>query len=323
MFCRQCGAANPDDANFCVSCRFPLGANANAVPAAPDQIAYAGFWERFAALIIDNLLLYALTIPVLLVIGMIAGIFGPGNPAMLDALQVAMLLLPLLLSAAYFIVMESAERGATLGKRLLKLRVVDLNGNRIGRARALGRWAGHALSGIPLYLGYLIQPLTARKQALHDMISGTAVVKTEKDSNTNAIVIAVVALFCFFMLIVVILAAVSIPPYLEYGIRAKTAAAVQVGRQATTAVEAYYLETGRYPASLAETGLKVELPSFVSGVEFHPATAEIKVTFKNDLPDALASHSIILARTPDASGLDSWKCSSAEIPVKLLPASCR
>jgi hypothetical protein len=47
---------------------------------------------------------------------------------------------------------------------------------RIGFLRATGRWLGRTLSGLVFLLGYLIQPFTPRKRALHDFLSGTVVV---------------------------------------------------------------------------------------------------------------------------------------------------
>jgi uncharacterized RDD family membrane protein YckC len=76
----------------------------------------------------------------------------------------------------YFAVMESSGWQATLGKRALGMVVTNLAGNRISFGRATGRLFASFISGIPLMLGYLIQPFTAKRQALHDMISGTLVI---------------------------------------------------------------------------------------------------------------------------------------------------
>jgi uncharacterized RDD family membrane protein YckC len=47
---------------------------------------------------------------------------------------------------------------------------------RVGFLRATGRWAGRWLSALAFGVGYLIQPFTARRQALHDLLAGTVVV---------------------------------------------------------------------------------------------------------------------------------------------------
>lgn len=43
--------------------------------------------------------------------------------------------------------------------------------------RAAGRTLGKILSGVIVYLGYVLAAFTARKQALHDLIAGTMVLK--------------------------------------------------------------------------------------------------------------------------------------------------
>jgi uncharacterized RDD family membrane protein YckC len=75
----------------------------------------------------------------------------------------------------YFALFESSSRRATPGKRVLGILVTDLHGNRLTFARATARNLARSLSDI-LFIGYLIMPFTPRKQALHDLIAGTAVI---------------------------------------------------------------------------------------------------------------------------------------------------
>lgn len=66
--------------------------------------------------------------------------------------------------------------GTTIGKRALGLYVVRSNGARCGFWRALGRQLAQILSGITLYIGYLMVAFREDKRALHDLIADTAVV---------------------------------------------------------------------------------------------------------------------------------------------------
>jgi uncharacterized RDD family membrane protein YckC/type II secretory pathway pseudopilin PulG len=301
-----------------MSCQHALDAGADT--AVSDEIVYGGFWERFAALFIDNILVSAVLFPVFFVIGLVAGIAGAGESGGFIAI---IYLLAFLLPALYYIVMESGERGATYGKRFLKLRVVDSAGNRISKARATGRWFAHALSYITLYIGYFMQPFTARKQALHDMVSGTVVVKTEKTSNTVAIVIAVIAMFFVGIAILGILAAVAIPAYQDYTVKARTASAEIIGRQATLAVETYYSRTGRIPASIAETGMTIPTSPAISAIDVNPNTGEVTLTFSANMPGAIADKSLLFTPMQTADGHISWKCSSTDIRPAVLPQACR
>ena len=75
--------------------------------------------------------------------------------------------------------MESSARQATVGKMALALKVTDLEGRRISFARASGRHFAKYISGMILLIGYIMAGFTERKQALHDMIAGTLVVRTQ------------------------------------------------------------------------------------------------------------------------------------------------
>jgi len=77
----------------------------------------------------------------------------------------------------YDALMTSSSKQGTLGKIVFRLKVVDLNGARISFARATGRFFAKILSGMILNIGYIMAGFTERKQALHDMIAGTFVLR--------------------------------------------------------------------------------------------------------------------------------------------------
>jgi uncharacterized RDD family membrane protein YckC len=89
----------------------------------------------------------------------------------------AIRLLALMLSWIYYASMESSTWQATLGKKILGLKVTDLAGNRISFARASGRFFGKILSGMILGIGFLMAGFTARKQTLHDILAGCLVLR--------------------------------------------------------------------------------------------------------------------------------------------------
>lgn len=82
-----------------------------------------------------------------------------------------------LINWLYFALMESSGRQATLGKMALGIVVTDLNGDKIGFGRATGRYFAKILSGLILFIGFIMVAFTQKKQGLHDMIAGTLVVK--------------------------------------------------------------------------------------------------------------------------------------------------
>jgi uncharacterized RDD family membrane protein YckC len=71
----------------------------------------------------------------------------------------------------------SSARQATPGKMALSLVVTDLAESRISFGRASGRHFAKYLSSFTLLIGYLIQPFTEKRQALHDLLAGTLVVR--------------------------------------------------------------------------------------------------------------------------------------------------
>jgi uncharacterized RDD family membrane protein YckC len=159
------------------------GTSASSVPASPHaadphpgipvpsaaNVMYAGFWRRAAAIFIDGLLLSA--------------VFSPFSRSAMSAdagaaTVLGLSILELVVGWLYYALQESSRFQATLGKRALKIVVTDLRGGRIGFARASGRYFAKLLSTLTLGVGYLMAAFTARKQALHDLVADTLVVRS-------------------------------------------------------------------------------------------------------------------------------------------------
>ena len=208
MFCPKCGTQLADDAAFCTSCgqavqRIPSAAYPS--PAAPpplqpqaveqqpaqnvwqtratsQPVAYAGFWLRLVAYIIDAIILgMAGVIAFFPLFRANIHAFTTQNPwevyTSMSRPLFAIRLLALMLGWIYYASMESSSWQATLGKKILGLKVTDLAGNRITFARASGRFFGKILSGMILGIGFLMAGFTARKQALHDILAGCLVLR--------------------------------------------------------------------------------------------------------------------------------------------------
>ncbi len=163
-----------------------------APPPPMPQVRYAGFWVRFAALILDtviiglplNIISHVVVPPPAELVQMQQGRQPTAED--IDKIFSALIsyyktLMPIMLLGAivgwlYSALMESSTKQATLGKMVCGLRVTDLAGNRISFGRATGRhFAKNFLSAIFL-VGYIMAAFTERKQGLHDMIAGTLVV---------------------------------------------------------------------------------------------------------------------------------------------------
>ena len=157
------------------------------------KITYAGFWWRFLAYIIDDLIIgfvnFIILIPMWAVLGF--SIFKLselssfndeiplGAVASLFGLIFFTALISIVITWLYFALMESSSKQGTLGKMALGIKVTDIEGNRISFLRATGRYFGKILSGMILMIGYIMAGLTARKQALHDMLANCLVMKVD------------------------------------------------------------------------------------------------------------------------------------------------
>jgi uncharacterized RDD family membrane protein YckC len=83
-------------------------------------------------------------------------------------------------SIAYFIYFEGGPKGATPGKQIVGIRIVDMRtGGPIGYGRAFIRWIMKIVSGIPLYLGYLWMLWDKEKQTWHDKVADCVVVPAD------------------------------------------------------------------------------------------------------------------------------------------------
>jgi uncharacterized RDD family membrane protein YckC len=134
------------------------------------QANYAGFWIRVVAYIID--------VVILLVVGLIVQVIfrvNPNDPT--SPGNTAASLVNLVIGIAYFAGLWTYW-GATVGQRVLRLRVVDANtGQPIGVGKALLRWLGLFISFIVCFIGVIWVAFDARKQGWMDKIAGTVVVQ--------------------------------------------------------------------------------------------------------------------------------------------------
>ena len=77
----------------------------------------------------------------------------------------------------YHIIMESSAKQATYGKQMLKIKVVDMQGNRISTGKAISRNLCKIFSVGTFFIGYLFAFFNKKQQCLHDMMAGTLIIK--------------------------------------------------------------------------------------------------------------------------------------------------
>ncbi len=157
------------------------------VPVLPESY-YGGFWIRFAAYLIDHVLLGVAAAPfyfilifphVLRIIQQAQENREPGPELFVGMFSSIFLFacVALLGNWLYEALLTSSSWQGTVGKRILRLKVTDDLGNRISFARATGRFFAKILSGMVMYVGFIMVAFMDRKRGLHDIICGTQVLR--------------------------------------------------------------------------------------------------------------------------------------------------
>lgn len=156
-----------------------------------QQFHYAGFWKRFAAHMIDEIIVGVAALILLVPVFFLAGISvftihdqdisydsetAVGLVLTLVATYLTLVAAIWVCKWLYFALMESSVQQGTLGKMALGIKVTDMNGNRISFGRATGRYFAKIISSLTLTVGYIMAGFTQQKQALHDIIAGCLVI---------------------------------------------------------------------------------------------------------------------------------------------------
>lgn len=167
-----------------------------------------------------------------------------------------------------------------------------------------------------LYYRHYKAKLTETKLASRDIQRQLGIL-SEK-GGTSSIAIIFILIFSFIFLFG-ILAAIAIPAYQDYTIRAKIAEGMNSAAAAKLAVAETFAETNTVPADNIEAGF----------------------VFKNDSPNVQdiriedGTITIVMAAAPNVNGVIvlepvkgvddsiSWECYSPDIKAKYLPPACR
>lgn len=118
-----------------------------------------------------------------------------------------------------------------------------------------------------------------------------------------------------------IMAALAIPAYNDYMVKAQVTQAINVGRDATKAVENYYYKSGRIPANLKKAGFVLPAnATSVQDIEVNPENAMVFLTLA--IP-AQQGKTIAFVPSMGDDKRIQWRCASKEVSANLLPKDCR
>lgn len=140
---------------------------------APVAVRYAGFWIRLLAYLIDVGIVYG---GVVIVLILVEADTSTLNIWWLAAIHGFYTLYACILWMVYDVAFWASPWQATPGKKLLGLRVADLQYGRVTVLRAAWRYLCTFVSALLFGVGFLVIAFSKRKQGLHDMLADTVVI---------------------------------------------------------------------------------------------------------------------------------------------------
>ena len=134
--------------------------------------------------------------------------------------------------------------------------------------------------------------------------------------------------------IIGILAAVALPAYSDYTIRAKMSEVIMAASSCRSNVEEYVQSESGYASTSTAWGCSFEESQYVAGGQVEAETGIISVEAQGidaevntyDIiltPYADAAATTTLDSASDLNNVAAWVCSSVDIDNRYLPASCR
>ncbi len=159
------------------------------------HVRYAGFWVRFVASMIDTVVV---GLPLVYLIYIISNGNYMNIASLLDAFKAAQagnvnmtmyylnqnghnslfweVIMEILLAFVVTVFWKNF-RGATPGKKIMKIKIVDAKTLQpISTSQALVRFIGYIISTLPLCFGFVMIAFRDDKRGLHDLLARTCVI---------------------------------------------------------------------------------------------------------------------------------------------------
>jgi uncharacterized RDD family membrane protein YckC len=183
--CSYCGKELPVGATFCPACGKPVAGATSGSPSSQTQAMAPGVrpnlaseGDRIVAVILDTILIFIISLVIFVPLAFLVGFFGVlGSFGFLFFGPVT--LITWLLWLLYFTYFESTT-GQTLGKQVMKIRVVDETTlQHLDFGRSLVRNILRIIDWLPFFylIGFLLIATNQKKQRLGDMASRSIVVR--------------------------------------------------------------------------------------------------------------------------------------------------
>lgn len=339
--CTSCKSPNASNARFCTNCGATM-IKADSSPydsptstgggAMVAEYAFAGFWKRFIAYIIDSILFTTMFAVLVFVLGGSIATFDTNSPeSMIGAMGIYLFYYPAWW--LYFAFMESSSAQATFGKKAMGIKVTDRNGHALSFGHATGRHCSAFITQLTFTIGYLMAAFTARKQALHDMVAGTLVVnkrygsdqvKVASENPGSGMSVGGIIVVVFLVLLIPvggIIAAVAIPAYQDYTMRSHVQQAINETNTIRTSIVEYAADSGYWPNTLQKAGIEEGQFNTANYQIILSQEGSYEIVFKQ--PEALSQGRLMYTPEINSSGNYDWNCIGQDISKNFIPPECR
>ena len=177
---------------------------------------YASVWKRFWAFMID------------LAVFIVLFIF---LAQLLNDFTVSLILLVIIW--LYYALLESSPWQASLGKRLMGLKVVDKRGRRLTFSKATKRLLVRLVTNVAFYIGFFTAAFDKHKETLHDKVSHSLVISADSEFNPDnyeepaahhdLTLLTVISVLAAIIFVLLLLRWVVLPQYQKFGDRVHAA----------------------------------------------------------------------------------------------------
>lgn len=181
---------------------------------------HASIWKRFWAFVID-VIVFAVLFWAL--------------AQLIDNFTVSLLLLVLIW--LYYALMESSPWQASLGKRIMGLKVVDKRGRRLTFGKATKRLLSRLITNFTFYFGFFSAAFDKQNKTLHDRLSKSLVVEKDvpfdpkhysEEDEPVLTMVTVVSVLLALVFVLLLVWWVVLPQYQNFDAKIKAAPRTEI-----------------------------------------------------------------------------------------------
>lgn len=143
-----------------------------------SRIEYASWGARLGGYLLDGIFFSFFLIPLYAVYFFLIEAAQETGEVSMIVIGLIIILIGIIIAIHFYFAVQVNRTGQTWGKKILNIKVLDSSSYKYpSQAQSWGRYLAYNISGLILFVGFFMPFWTKKKQALHDMMAGTIVVK--------------------------------------------------------------------------------------------------------------------------------------------------